>query len=72
MTSIVHGGLSGLRPAHPVTGGLKHKTLAALRTWVQRSRSREELARMSDFDLRDIGLSRVDVSAEITKPFWRA
>ncbi len=38
----------------------------------RRSRQRRDLAALSDHNLRDIGLSRSDVEAEIGKPFWRA
>ena len=40
--------------------------------WRARSRERFELAHMTDLDLADIGLSRVDAEAEAVKPFWRA
>lgn len=43
-----------------------------LRLWQGRIREREELAAMSERDLRDARLSRGDVLAEIHKPFWRA
>jgi uncharacterized protein YjiS (DUF1127 family) len=29
------------------------------------------LARLSERDLKDIGLSRYDVEMELRKPFWR-
>lgn len=35
------------------------------------ARQRRHLASLSDWQLRDIGLSRADVEAETTKPFWR-
>jgi uncharacterized protein YjiS (DUF1127 family) len=38
----------------------------------RRARQRRDLAALSDHHLRDIGLSRTDVEAEIGKPFWRA
>jgi uncharacterized protein YjiS (DUF1127 family) len=38
----------------------------------RRARQRRDLAVLSDHNLRDIGLTRSDVSAEISKPFWRA
>jgi uncharacterized protein YjiS (DUF1127 family) len=49
--------------------------LATLAAWVresaERSRQRRALARLNDFDLRDIGLTRRDVEVETGKPFWR-
>ena len=41
-----------------------------LLTWHERSRQRRQLQCLSDHMLRDIGLSRADVLAEATKPFW--
>jgi len=40
--------------------------------WRHRARSRAELARMSDYDLRDLGLTRAEVARESAKPFWQA
>jgi uncharacterized protein YjiS (DUF1127 family) len=42
-----------------------------LLTWHERARQRHQLQRLSDHMLRDIGLSRADILAESTKPFWR-
>jgi uncharacterized protein YjiS (DUF1127 family) len=47
-------------------------SVALLRTWWQRQRSRRELAQMDDRMLRDIGVSRSRALAEASKPFWRA
>lgn len=33
---------------------------------------RQALGRLSDHQLRDIGVSRADVDEEVRKPFWRA
>lgn len=40
--------------------------------WLDRSRSRRQLARLDDRLLRDIGVTRTDADREATKPFWRA
>jgi uncharacterized protein YjiS (DUF1127 family) len=40
-------------------------------TWLDRARQRRRLAELSDHMLRDIGLTRADVWAEVDKPFWR-
>lgn len=40
--------------------------------WRQRALTRRELSRLDNRMLRDIGVSTVDVEAEVTKPFWRA
>jgi uncharacterized protein YjiS (DUF1127 family) len=42
-----------------------------LLTWQQRARDRHQLQTLSDHMLRDIGLTRADVFAEASKPFWR-
>jgi uncharacterized protein YjiS (DUF1127 family) len=42
-----------------------------LLVWHERARQRRQLETLSDHMLRDIGLSRADVLAEATKPFWR-
>ena len=39
--------------------------------WFERARQRRQLGELSDHMLKDIGLSRADVEAEVTKPFWR-
>jgi uncharacterized protein YjiS (DUF1127 family) len=40
--------------------------------WIHRMESRRELAELSDRELRDIGITRVDALGEAEKPFWRA
>ena len=42
-----------------------------LLTWQHRARDRQQLQSLSDHMLRDIGLTRADVFAEASKPFWR-
>lgn len=39
--------------------------------WIETSRQRRQLAALDDAALKDIGLTRSDVSIEIYKPFWR-
>ena len=41
------------------------------RRWVDRARQRTEVARMSDREIHDIGVSRAQLWREVTKPFWR-
>jgi uncharacterized protein YjiS (DUF1127 family) len=43
-----------------------------LHIWRQRYQERQELARWTDRDLHDIGLSWSDIAHEVEKPFWRA
>jgi len=49
--------------------------LAGLGNWLQlcaqRRRQRKTLAELSDHQLRDIGLTREQISAENVKPPWR-
>ena len=40
--------------------------------WLERSRQRQHLAMLSDHMLKDIGMTRADVEAEVSKPFWEA
>jgi uncharacterized protein YjiS (DUF1127 family) len=40
--------------------------------WLERARQRRQLQQLGDHMLKDIGLSRADVEAETSKPFWRA
>ena len=39
--------------------------------WAERVAERRHLAQLDDHLLRDIGLSRADLDAVSTKPFWR-
>jgi uncharacterized protein YjiS (DUF1127 family) len=39
--------------------------------WIERIRDRRTLEKMSVRDLNDIGLNRVDVERESSKPFWQ-
>lgn len=45
---------------------------ALIASWWRRSQDREALMRMTDRDLKDIGLRRYDAYREARKPFWRA
>jgi uncharacterized protein YjiS (DUF1127 family) len=38
--------------------------------WLTLYRQRQELARLSDDALKDIGLSRADIEQEVARPFW--
>jgi len=46
--------------------------LATVAKWQERRRTRRELARFTERQLKDIGLSRGQAMAEVDKPFWRA
>jgi uncharacterized protein YjiS (DUF1127 family) len=47
------------------------RAVALLLTWRERAQQRRDLQCLSDHMLRDIGLTRADVFAEASKPFWR-
>jgi uncharacterized protein YjiS (DUF1127 family) len=53
-------------PAH--AGGLR----SLIAEWLHRIESRRDLAALTDRELRDIGITRVDALGEAEKPFWRA
>lgn len=52
--------------------GVLERLGGSLQLWRERYRARQELARWSERDLHDLGLSRGDIAHEIDKPFWRA
>ena len=52
--------------------GLFGRIGETLQVWRQRYQGRRELARWSERDLHDIGLSFGEVAHETDKPFWRA
>ena len=65
-----HGfSLRRLRASNPF--GIAAMVFDYVATWQDRRRQRYALARLDDRMLRDIGLSTVDVDAELSKPFWR-
>lgn len=45
--------------------------VALVGRWLRRSRTRNEIAELSDHLLRDIGMTRLDVIAESRKHFWQ-
>lgn len=62
------------RPAAPsvmTVGGTLTRAADTLLGWIQRDRDRRTLQALDDRLLRDIGVSRGEVEAEIAKPFWR-
>jgi len=53
------------------TGTLAGRIRRALAEWRRRARSRTQLARLAEHELRDIGLTPADAAREYAKPFWR-
>lgn len=45
--------------------------VTVLAVWRQRARTRQQLLRLNEHDLRDIGLTRHQVMMECNKPLWR-
>ncbi|MFZ1425263.1 MAG: DUF1127 domain-containing protein [Geminicoccaceae bacterium] len=52
-------------------GSLAVRLTAVLETWAERRRQRLTLQGLSDYALKDIGLSRSEAEREARKPFWR-
>ncbi|HXV32141.1 MAG TPA: DUF1127 domain-containing protein [Sinorhizobium sp.] len=61
-----------LGPTGRKTGAsLSVRLVDAMLNWIERARQRRHLAELDDRLLRDIGVSRAEVEAEISRPFWR-
>ena len=43
-----------------------------LHEWLERARSRREIAKLDDRTMRDLGLAPSQMKFEAQKPFWRA
>jgi uncharacterized protein YjiS (DUF1127 family) len=71
MALVSHGDFAGIGSADRSTG-LLARVQIAFNVWQRRIRERLELARMSDRELLDMGISKVDALVEYKKPFWRA
>jgi uncharacterized protein YjiS (DUF1127 family) len=54
-------------PSSPSFAGWR----STLQLWCRRERERGELARMSEAELHDIGVTSADRWTEINKPWWR-
>jgi uncharacterized protein YjiS (DUF1127 family) len=59
------------RPGERVAGDWLVQGYERVLSWLERVHQRRHLAQLSDHMLKDIGLTRADVEAEILKPFWR-
>lgn len=56
------------RPARTPIG---EAIASILHLWVRRRRERDELARLTASDLKDIGITRAEADWIARKPFWR-
>lgn len=72
---VTSGRLSSRRPVarstERVVGDRLVQAYEQVLSWLERVHQRRQLAQLSDHMLKDIGLTRADVEAEILKPFWR-
>ncbi|WP_273427234.1 DUF1127 domain-containing protein [Marinobacter sp.] len=50
---------------------LNRRLIALFRKWQTNRRTRKDLARLSDFMLKDLGISRSQAENEYQKPFWK-
>jgi uncharacterized protein YjiS (DUF1127 family) len=55
----------------PANDNVLQVALDRFQVWRDRVRTRRHLAVMSDYQLKDIGISRADAYNEVNKPFWR-
>ncbi len=46
------------------------KYLGLLNRWLDTAKQRRDLSRLSETQLKDIGITRVDALREASKPFW--
>lgn len=60
------------KPTAVAPSSLLSRAALALLTWQHRASERRQLARLNSRDLKDVGLTRTDIVAEVDKPFWRA
>ncbi|CAI8775198.1 DUF1127 domain-containing protein [Pseudomonas soli] len=51
-------------------GHLWHDASGLVLRWFELHRQRDELARLSDATLHDLGLSRADIQQEADRHFW--
>ena len=64
------GALRG--PVAPGRAAALFRRMASmLRTWRRRLRERDQLARLDERMLADIGITRADAEFLINKPFWK-
>jgi uncharacterized protein YjiS (DUF1127 family) len=52
-------------------GQLAAGAVELLLLWAERARSRRLLGQLNNHALKDIGVTRADVDAELRKPFWQ-
>ena len=60
-------------PAHrfDTVGELVQRAVGVVITWQRRCRERDQLAGLSERELRDMGMTRYEAAALARRPFWR-
>lgn len=77
MSSLIHS--DRMVPSHlsrrtsrlPFPTAWIARAVRAALLWRQRQRTRNKLAQLPPYLLRDIGLAKDDARIEVNKPFWR-
>lgn len=59
------------RKAIPPMGLVALRIAVMVTKWDQRAKTRRALNRLSDSDLRDVGISRGEAYTESRRPFWQ-
>ncbi|WP_374370155.1 DUF1127 domain-containing protein [Dongia sp.] len=70
-SSIFPSALTAQRAQITSSAGTLALLVTGFQAWRERSRSRRDLMRLSEHQLQDIGLSRLDAETEWQKPFWQ-
>ncbi|MFW8592986.1 DUF1127 domain-containing protein [Cribrihabitans neustonicus] len=70
-TANPHMAYLSSRPALPALAQFAIVFAVSVTKWSLRRRTRKQLHRLTDAQLKDIGLSRMDAHYEATLPFWR-
>ena len=72
MSTCTHESSKSLMTNHHDAGDVWGRYPTRCHMWRERYQDRRELAKWSDRELHDIGISWSDVAYEADKPFWRA
>lgn len=70
--SVLGRSASHSTPHRPANDNFLQVAFDRFQVWRDRVRTRRHLAMMSDYQLKDIGISRADAYSEVQKPFWRS
>ena len=69
MSEISRSG--GIVPARRRVPSNLCKAFDILLLWLERRRDRHKLGALSDYMLKDLGVTRADIDVETRKMFWR-